>query len=485
MDRGVGPSSGDPASTLLFAVRAAVVGDAPIPAGARVLVAVSGGPDSVALLHALAELAPEHGWRLAICHVHHGLRPEADDDARFVARLATDLGWPVSIERVVVAGGAGVSPEAAARAARYAALLRVARGVGADRIAVGHTADDQAETVLMRLFQGAGPRGLSGIPPCRGRLVRPLLRVERATVLGYLAARRLPWVEDATNRDPKFLRNRIRREVLPLLAAHVGPGLARALRRTGGAMRETVEALDAFVAPRLEGRLRPTVGGFTLDLAAMRGLPPGAAKALLRLAVAAVAPPGPLRSGLRTGPLEALWWLASAASSGARVRLPGGLVAERIRGAVWIGRRPPAADPVALVVPGEVCLAGAGLVVTADIIPPVAGRPADPAWEAWFDREALSGAFAVRPRRLGERIVPFGGTGSVGVSRLLAAHRVPRLVRGTWPVLVNRTGTTEEIVWVIGVRRAAAAPVTGASRAMVRIRATPAIGPGSNQEALS
>ena len=123
--------------------------------------------------------------------------------------------------------------------------------------------------------------------------------------------------------------------------------------------------------------------------------------------------------------------------------------------------------------------------MSVDIIPPVAGRPADPAWEAWFDREALTGSFAVRPRRLGERIVPFGGTGSVGVSRLLAAHRVPRLVRGCWPVLVNRTGTTEEIVWVIGIRRAAAAPVTGASRAMVRIRATPVVGAGPPQEALS
>jgi tRNA(Ile)-lysidine synthase len=470
----------DPSSTLLTAVRTAVAGVASIPPGARVLVAVSGGPDSVALFHALSALAPEQGWRLCACHVHHGLRLEADDDGRFVERLASDLGWPVTVDRVVVPSGAGLSPEASARAARYAALGRAARAFAADRVALGHTADDQAETVLMRLLQGAGPRGLSGIPPRRGRLVRPLLLVPRATVLGYLAANGLRWVEDATNRDPKFLRNRIRADVLPLLGAHVGPTLGRALGRTASAARETVEALDRLVAPRLDGRLRPTVGGVTLDLEALRDLPPGAGKALLQRAVAAVAPPGPLRSGLRAGPLAGLWDLSRTGSTGARVRLTGGVVAERLRGGVWIGRQFPAGNPVDLAVPGEVRLAGARLVLTADVVPAPAGRSADhawpdPAWEVWFDQDALSGGLVVRTRRPGERVVPFGGTGPISMSRLLAAAGVPRLLRPTWPVLVTRTVAAEEIVWVIGVRRATMAPVTGASRAMVCVRAASAV----------
>src|SRR5262249_48404975 len=225
-------------------------------------------------------------------------------------------------------------------------------------------------------------------PARRGRLVRPLLGVERATVLGYLAAHSLRWVEDVTNRDPKFLRNRIRAEVLPLLGAHVGPTLGEALGRTARAARETVEALDALVAPRLDGRLHPTVGGVTLDLAALRDLPPGAGKALLRLAVAAVAPPGPLRSGLRAGPLGGLWGLSRAGPTGARARRAGGVVAERVRGGLWIGRRSPALDPLGLAVPGEARLAGARLVLTADVLPSLAGRPADPAWEVWFDQDA-------------------------------------------------------------------------------------------------
>src|SRR5262249_46308987 len=220
-------------------------------------------------------------------------------------------------------------------------------------------------------------------PARRGRLVRPLLEVERATVVGYLAAHGLRWVEDVTNRDPKFLRNRIRADVLPLLGAHVGATLGQALGRTARAAPETVDALDALVAPRLDGRIQPTIGGVTVDLAALRDLPPGAGKALLRLAVAAVAPPGPLRSGLRAGPLGGLWELSRTGPTGARVRLAGGVVAERVRGGLWIGRRSPAVDPLGLAVPGEARLAGARLVLTADVVPPRARPPRDPPGGGW------------------------------------------------------------------------------------------------------
>jgi tRNA(Ile)-lysidine synthase len=446
-----------------------------------VLVAVSGGADSVALLHALSRLGAELDWRLAVGHVHHGLRSEADADARFVEGLAADLDCPVSVERVAVAEGGG-SLEAAARDARYAALGRMASAFGADRIALGHTQDDQSETVLMRLLQGAGPRGVAGIPPRRGRLVRPLLGVDRVTVLGYLLAQGLRWVEDATNRDPKFLRNRIRHDLLPLLIDHLGPGLRRALGRTATAARETVVALDALVVPRLSGRLRPAVGGAVLDLGVLAGLPAGAAKALLRLAVRAAVPDGPLRSGLRRPHLEALWRLPSAAP-GARVRLPGGAFAERVRDGLWIGRCPVGWPAGTLTVPGRLRLESVGLEVTADVVPPAAGRPDDPAWEVWFDEDILSGGLSVRPCRPGERVVPFGAPGPVHVSRLLAAGGTPRLTRGEWPVLV--AGSGETIAWVIGLRRAAGAPVTLASRAMVRIRAAPSALLDPNREALS
>ena len=217
-----GPRRGSAAPLVLDAVREAVVRGGLLGPGDHVLVAVSGGPDSVALLHALTLLRSELGLQLTVCHVHHGLRPEADRDAAFVEALAARLGCAAEVVRVQVPRGGGRSPEEAARLVRHAALARVARGVGAGRIALGHTADDQAETVLMRVLQGAGPRGLAGIPARRGRIVRPLLDVDRTSVLAHLAAHDLEAVDDSTNRDPKFLRNRVRHEILPLLAAQAG-----------------------------------------------------------------------------------------------------------------------------------------------------------------------------------------------------------------------------------------------------------------------
>src|SRR5262245_19723142 len=255
---------------LLACLRAAAIRHRLFGPGDSVLVAVSGGPDSVALLHALAGLRAECGLTLTAGHVHHGLRPEADRDAEFVRGLAARLGCPVAVAAVRLPQRPGRSPEAAARAARYAALGRMARAAGASRIAMAHTADDQAETVLMRLLEGAGPRGLAGIPIRRGPVIRPLLEVDRAAVLAYLAAHGLPWVEDATNRDTKLLRNRIRHELLPLLGAHGWPRLPAALRRTAAASRELSEALDALLAPRVVALVRPALGGLAIALAPLR-----------------------------------------------------------------------------------------------------------------------------------------------------------------------------------------------------------------------
>jgi tRNA(Ile)-lysidine synthase len=172
-----------------------------------------------------------------------------------------------------VAAGRG----GAARIARHAAGARSAAD-RRDPHALGHTADDQAETVFMRVLQGAGPRGLAGIPVRRGRIVRPLLAVDRAAVRAHLAAHGLDSVEDATNRDTAFLRNRVRHELLPSLAERAGVPLAEALRRVARASREAVEALDTLVRPRLAGHLTRTPVGWRLALAACADLPAGVAK---------------------------------------------------------------------------------------------------------------------------------------------------------------------------------------------------------------
>jgi tRNA(Ile)-lysidine synthase len=201
----------------------------------RVLAAVSGGPDSVALAHLLRELDAAGELRLAgLVHFNHQLRAAAEDDERFVVSLGESLGLPVSTDRGDVAAEARRerrSVEAAGRAARYAFFERARALTGADAVALGHTRDDQAETFLLRLLRGAGPRGLGGMYPRNGYIVRPLLDCRRADLRTWLSTRGLPYVEDETNGDVSIPRNRVRGELLPLLEARFNRGIVDVLAR--------------------------------------------------------------------------------------------------------------------------------------------------------------------------------------------------------------------------------------------------------------
>jgi tRNA(Ile)-lysidine synthase len=194
--------------------------------GEHVLIACSGGPDSSALLDVLARLAPPRGWRLSVAHVDHGLRPGSSLEAGAVAKLAADRGIEFRALSVRVEPGSSVQDRA--RSARHAALRAEASRVGAGLIALGHTADDQAETVLMRALSGASPKGLLAMAERERGLVRPLLRVWRDATVAYCVALGLDVLEDPSNADPRFLRSRVRHEVLPALEA-VFPGARRRL----------------------------------------------------------------------------------------------------------------------------------------------------------------------------------------------------------------------------------------------------------------
>src|SRR5881397_2830161 len=267
--------------------------------GETVLVAVSGGVDSVALLHLLLELAPQWRLRLHVLHVDHQLRPESPADADFVRTLGARLGVPVDVATVTVDSRGSL--EAAARAARYAALETSAARLGAHRVALGHTADDQAETVLMRLLEGAGARGLAGIPPVRGRIIRPLIELHRAALETELRRVALPWVEDPTNRDPKFLRNRIRHELLPLLADSYNPEIAAALVRMAALARETVTALDEAAAAELDRLAVWDDRAVISRLESLRGSPRPVAAEILRQAAARLGSRAPLRAWAHRG----------------------------------------------------------------------------------------------------------------------------------------------------------------------------------------
>jgi tRNA(Ile)-lysidine synthase len=260
-----------------------------IPDGARILAAVSGGPDSVALLHLLARHAPPRGLEIAVAHLDHALRPGSAADRRFVERLASDLELRCFAERRGVADlrRRDESLEEAARRVRRTFLLAVLKRSGADRIATGHTLDDQAETVLMRLVRGGGPTSLGGMAESGpGPFVRPLLRVERRDLRAYLERRHLPYRDDPTNRDPRFDRNRVRRLVLPLLSEALNPRAARHIVEAAERLRDDASALDGLAAEQYR-KTRRRLAGRKLRLAVgpLAAAPVAIASRLVRFAL--------------------------------------------------------------------------------------------------------------------------------------------------------------------------------------------------------
>jgi len=309
-----------------LAAKALAAAGAPTP-GDGVAVAVSGGADSLALLHALRALAGRRGWRLAVLTVDHGLRPGSAADAAFVADHAKTLGLPARV--LTLAPGdlephRGAGPEAAARAARYGALWPAADALGCPWLATGHTLDDQAETVLLQLLRGAGPDGLAGMAVRTGRLLRPLLGARRTETRAACVAMGLAWREDPTNAEDTPLRNRVRTQLLPLLE-DLRPGATRTLARTATLAADERDWLAPLVATTLaatvsqgEDAPRPEPQGITLDAAALAALPVGLARRVVRAAArrAGVAPPD-------AGATDRVLALAGAADDG-RTGWPGG-----------------------------------------------------------------------------------------------------------------------------------------------------------------
>ena len=309
----------------LGTVRRTIVRQKMLAPGERVLVAVSGGADSVALLAALAALAPRLGVTLHAAHLHHGVRgADADRDEDCAVGVAEQLGVACTVERAADLRS-GSNFEARARARRYAFLRRAARAAGCTRVATGHTRDDQAETLLMRLVRGAGRRGLAGMDPVRDRwLIRPLLACGRADVVAFLTARNLPWCEDASNRDVSFLRNRLRHEVLPLLRA-LNPSIDATLAATATVLATEDRWLDDAVRTRVG----PAP---SLAVDALASLPLALQVRILRLWLRPQR--GTLR-GLGRIHLEDMAALATGSRGRGVVPVPGGGAVERSARALW------------------------------------------------------------------------------------------------------------------------------------------------------
>jgi tRNA(Ile)-lysidine synthase len=327
--------------TLLERVRATVSSHGLFGAGDGVIVAVSGGADSTALAHALALLAPDLGIRLlGLAHLNHQLRDAADADEAFCAALAVRLGVPFDTRRLDVGGEARrrkTSVEDAARTVRYAYLNEVAAAAGANRVAVGHTRDDQAETVLLRLARGAGPVGLAGIHPRAGSVVRPLLDCRRRDIEAWLRARGLGWREDESNLDRGIPRNAVRHDVLPRVVDVFGDGVVDVLARQAALSRDDAEWFE-MVATETAARLVIEDGAVVqVERAALGALHAALARRVVLVALRRAA--GGRFVGFEH--VEIALGLSQAPGSGA-VDLPGQRVECR-RG--WLRFVPRQADP--------------------------------------------------------------------------------------------------------------------------------------------
>ena len=420
----------------------------------RVVAGVSGGSDSVALLFVLQDLAAKHEVVLSgLAHLNHRVRGEAAaDDAMFCRELAARLGIPVVIDEVDVparAAAEGLSIEVAGRLARHEFLREALTTLGGHRIALAHTEDDQAETVLLRLVRGAGATGLAGMAPARDHLVRPLLSVTRQQLRQYLSERGETWREDETNTDLANPRNRMRHEVLPLLRQHFNQRVGAALARTAEILRSDAVLLDQLAAAAASRVLTGMAGRVVIDAAALADLPQALAR---RVALRALETANPSRSyGLEE---------ADVVCAAATATLPAdlaGLRMERFGGTVVLEKRTPrqgrtlvrsegGAEPL-LPVPGSVSDPEGGWVLVAEgpmpcppSLPLVPGRVV-------IDADQLVGPLVVRCRRDGDRLQPLGLSGRKKVQDLLVDRKVPSEERDLVPIVTDAEG---RIIWVAG-----------------------------------
>ena len=430
-----------------------------IPPGGRVLAAVSGGGDSVALLHLLAELAEREVVALAgVAHFNHRLRPPAsDEDERFCRDLAARFRLPFVVESADVAEMARserISVEHAGHRARHAFFRRAAGRLGACRVALGHTIDDQAETYLLRLLRGAGAAGFSAIRPRIGLVVRPLLRVSRTELRTYLASKQASFREDASNLDRRVPRNRIRHDLIPSLRAYA-PRVVEVLAREAEIARADEEWL-ARAANELGASLVQSIkGGVEVDAAGLAALHPALGRRVARDALVRV-------SGCAVGfdHIERLRRLAEDAPT--RVDFPR-CRAERLEGVIRLiaraGRGAVArVEPFAyrLEVPGEVSVPEAGVTISAEpagpglVRPLTFSRPQTPGKHATerVVAVAAAGPFAVRNWQPGDRFRPLGLQGHrKKLQDLFVDRKVSRAERARIPLVLD---AQDRIVWVVG-----------------------------------
>lgn len=434
--------------------------------GDKVIVAVSGGPDSIALLHSLYTRSSEFGITLHVAHLNHGIRGEASNlDEQFVKEFADDLGLSCTTKSVDIPGMKSqmqTCMEDAARVVRYKFLQDTAAMFDANKIAVGHNADDRAESVLLNIIRGAGIDGIGSIRPIRGNIVRPLLHTTRREIEEYITENTLPFRVDETNMDTSYSRNRIRHELLPMLESGYNPEIRAALVRLADIASDTSEYIEQAAYQAKAGMIYRD--GWDAELFAQ--LPFAIQRQILRSEIES------LKGDLKDVSLEQIDRVLDTlrANEDFKITLPTGhiyAVRQAERFAIELGQLVETIEHFdrPLVVPGITHTPESCCFISAEIVEnPVPSKlPND---EAMIDCESIKGALKARSVRPGDRIIPLGMSNRKKLQDVFVDKKTPRQKRAKAMVVAD----DEKILWVAGIISSETGKISPATRRAVHLQ---------------
>ena len=456
---------------LMRTVRATIEKYGLLRKGDCVVVGVSGGPDSVALLHILNSLKDIYKMGLHAAHLEHGIRGEESiEDMRFVESLCEELSIALSTKQEKAPGIAQAtkqSLEATARKLRYAFFEEVMKATGSNKIATGHNANDQAETLLLNLLRGSGIAGLSGIRPAQeDKIVRPLIETTRHEVETYLKDKQIAFRVDSSNLDGRYERNRVRQVLVPLIEREFNPGIIDSLARTASVFSIMDEYLRTQVEELMKASSHTEDGRATIDLETFREVP----QALQLFTLYRI-----LRSlegdeqVVSFDVLNAVLNLGLRSKSGSRVDIGSGLVALREFDKLVVGRDLALVEryDIQLSIPGSTRVKAADCTFVTEVLNqrPGTGEVYRSGDAAYFDFGRLELPLAARSWREGDRFIPFGLSGTKKVHDIFIDEKVSVSQRSKIPIICDGDG----IIWIAGVRRAERARITDDTRTILKI----------------
>jgi tRNA(Ile)-lysidine synthase len=430
----------------------------------NVLVALSGGPDSVFLLHVLNNLKEELKLDLHALYVDHGLRPEETPlEIEFCKKLCETLKVSFITKSVDVKSFAkekSMNKQEAARELRYKVFEETAFETRADKIALGHNADDQAETLLMRLLRGSGPIGLSGIPPVRGMFIRPLIEIERKEIDRYIQEEKIDFIVDSSNLRRDYLRNKIRFSIIPMMK-EVNPNIIETLSRTAAIFREEERHFDIIVVKTLMRLIsRKSDSRIELFLVPLETMDKVILRRVLRRVI-------DVTKGLRRINfihVEDIIDLIKTGKTGDRLYLPKGIrVIKDYATLIFTTESPVKLDAYTLEVPGEIRLKEAEVAIKASIIESQESEIKDTL--AFFDAKKLSFPLEVRSRKSGDFFYPFGFGKRKKLQDFFVDGKVPRDERDRIPLIISG----EDIIWIAGYRQDDRFKVTDETKKILKL----------------